>query len=336
MRIYADNTNGSSMMYKTFLINANNIKNLKTNLTYTLMCEIRNLNRTNNTAYYDVNYNFSTAKTAILNPSIWSINSSGLSNGIFKKSFTARVYTERTCDIRASLNVPAGEKCSMEVRYTIVEGDYTNKPLQWTKYRDSSITFPLSEPLRAEGSMDLIDFKNKKIVRNVRKTVLDGNSTYEYWALAIVTTDTNCVSFYIGNTNVRFPNTKIPSTSSIKMNMKCDKFKIVDRRSAGTIIGENCGISNSGAFWITILKSRLTGWSNSLTVEQKIALFRTFLASNNLFFEYESTNPVETPFTAEQLAVADLYTTQDYCQIYCDNETPPLQIDIDYLELGVE
>lgn len=113
----------------------------------------------------------------------------------------------------------------------------------------------------------------------------------------------------------------------------CNKLKVAYADTSDTEHIRNDVADYPTTVVLYIKKLRLTNWSDNLTYDQKVSLINTFIANNPIEIIYELATPTETPFTSEQLAVVDLYTTQDYCNISCDNKTPPLQIDVDYKEL---
>lgn len=79
--------------------------------------------------------------------------------------------------------------------------------------------------------------------------------------------------------------------------LECNRFKTIYEDVSDT---EHCRNNTSEfplVYTVYIKKSRLTGWSDSLTEVEKVALFKAWLASNPLIVRYELAEQVETPLS---------------------------------------
>lgn len=193
LRIVADNSAGSNIKWSNFFIKKYALKNMKPNTDYTIMLETRNRQGNFNTIC--VTSVPSSTNKDIFTTSTYVLYSNIADKQKFKKT-TVSDLSVAYIGVRGYLQTIPGQSGSIEIRLTLVEGDYTNKSLQWTKYRDSSIVFPLVEPLRAlectssdaynlvkNGKYyiaDYVDWKNKEVVRNFAKITLNGTQLIYY------------------------------------------------------------------------------------------------------------------------------------------------------------
>lgn len=209
--------------------------------------------------------------------------------------------------------------------------------------------FPLDEPLRAievpntenynvvkDGKYyiaDYLDWKNKKVVRRIRTNTITGNttSTITMYYLVKSTLGSNLTAVAFPANDKSYGNTStIPGVFSTKTAAKLlgttsDTTNIMNVRF-------NEGISNSSSNQIvlSILKTRISGWSDAWTYTQKLDAIISYLNANNYDVNYILATPTETPFTAEQEAVANLMSFENYTEIIVDDEVEPLNIELNY------
>lgn len=195
----------------------------------------------------------------------------------------------------------------------ICKGELT--PYQ--KYRSNTIQFPLVEPLRKVGDVaDYIDWENKKIVRNVDKIVLDENKIWNMGGRQFE----QCATFYTDTKGTTFRPQKL-----------CNYFPFIDQAYNNNMDVE-CITNNVNSslqmILLQIKKSRLE------TVDG-VGL-NNWLKEHNVVIYEELATPIEEPFNQEQLAVAELMTTQKNCAISVITETEPSKVELKYLKMGVK
>jgi len=113
------------------------------------------------------------------------------------------------------------------------------------------------------------------------KETLNGDNS---WSISAITGTVNTIRFrnYYGITSV---------VNNLSL---CDKFI---NRTADMEAGDYECILISGRSYISINKSRMTGWSDDLTNSEKIDLFKTWLTTNNVLYYYALATPTTTEIT---------------------------------------
>ena len=132
------------------------------------------------------------------------------------------------------------------------------------------------------GISDIFNAIMGLFTQNVGKVILSGGT--EYYAVTLTNTNTVCFRHTLGDGKTLLPD---------EINIIMDRFKT--RLSAGYASDDTewCAHNPNGAalILINILKSRLTGWSDSWTDTQKVAAFKTWLAANPVTVIYQLATP---------------------------------------------
>jgi len=197
----------------------------------------------------------------------------------------------------------------------------------YVQYQNDTKAIYLNEPLREievpntenynvvkDGKYyiaDFVDWKNKNVVRRIAPYRINGT---EIISLGGILENTYRVTIQA------LPGGLV--TNNLKI--LCEQFKL------GYWTGDNDDyehIRSSIQQYPTLVslninKSRLT--------EVSLNGARTWLASNNITGTYILATPTETPFTAEQEAVANLMSFENYTEIIVDDEVEPLNIELNY------
>ncbi|MEG0873048.1 MAG: hypothetical protein RSG48_03705 [Clostridia bacterium] len=148
---------------------------------------------------------------------------------------------------------------------------------------------------------DVIDYGNNSITRRIGKILLNGTEIWGY-----------------GNENATTVRFYKPKDSNIKsMIGLCDKFKHVNSLGA-TLEKEGFSLTTvEGIIYININKTRLKGFTDSMQPNEKVNLFKLFLASNNVTVQYEIAIP-----EIEKIEILDkknLYTYKTVTNITTDS-----------------
>lgn len=109
------------------------------------------------------------------------------------------------------------------------------------------------------------------------KAIFDGSSD-EGWKINLESTNT--ISFSVGNLNGIMNDT----------DRQCDRFKCYDWNTLGGVDAEGFWTATSSN-GVKILKSRLSGWSDSWNGAQKIAAFKAWLSANAVSIVYKNVTP---------------------------------------------
>lgn len=154
-----------------------------------------------------------------------------------------------------------------------VQFEEATSATEYEQYKGNNFTVSLYEPLRGlpNGTFDKIE--NGVLTRNIRLVTFNG---IEGWSFTI--NYTNTVNFRTSVTGLSFNKTPL-----------CDKFT---GKIYNGLDEEGCYIGGSSDVHIRILKSKLTGYSDSLTNDEKVNLFKTWLQSNNVTVYYELATPI--------------------------------------------
>ncbi len=192
-----------------------------------------------------------------------------------------------------------------------VENKYTNLMIEEgttvTKYEQyKGVTLKniyLDEPLRKVGNVsDYIDFKNKKVVRNVR-----------YLSFAVA--DMNNIEDYPGWKNVPYISDEFPD-----LNTRLDSV---------TSVMDNITGLNNGAVGINTVRSK----NNSLLFFNKSEIYNSLTQTQwkeqypNLVFELIYVLPTAIE---QSIELQELPSYEDYTKIQVLTEVSPSRIDVEY------
>ena len=144
--------------------------------------------------------------------------------------------------------------------FQIEEG---NKETDYEPYKGQTTNIYLNEPLRKVGdAVDYIDFKNKKVVRNVKERVFDGTERWELGASGINTVNQR---FYLADSDLL-------SNGRLLSNILVEKYP--GRASIFTQDVEGCNISNGIFYQLKINKTYLT----NLNYDVSVSGFKKYLS----------------------------------------------------------
>lgn len=221
-------------------------------------------------------------------------------NNVFYTNVGTGTFTKSSNSILPNLDFPISIKSSGdEGKINVTSSDGTNT----TNYTVTLPTGTVGGKL-LNGVQDTID-STGLFTKKVGKIILNGT---ESWIFADSTTTTarfQCAT--TRNLIKLYPNNDSNCLLS-------DKFKTDITVNGYT---EVIATHNYYGIQMMILKSRLTGWSDSLTSTQKVTLLQTYLASNNVTVYYELATPVTTQLTLPKLNIFDnitYITTQNAVQ----------------------
>ena len=170
-----DNSSGSNTMHINFFIKINNI-HVKPNTQYTIFSEIRN---------------GSLARSITLNQNVDKDlfkESKGIgtvqanAGGIFKTLVTTKDVLTNDMNLRCYSSVYSGEKSSFDIRMMILEGNWTDKEVEYEQYKSNEHTIDLQDNELVKLTDDIKDTieidKNRNVSLNKRigKAVLDENT----------------------------------------------------------------------------------------------------------------------------------------------------------------
>ena len=126
-----------------------------------------------------------------------------------------------------------------------------------------------------DGTADVHNLISGSGIQKVGKVVLNGNET---WSIQ----STNYI------TVARFDGTVLSNAALINANkIICDKFTSLYGNDTDIEHIRNSTTAVPNNIVVYVLKSRLTGWTDSWTYAQKIAAFKTWLSSNPVIVLYE-------------------------------------------------
>ena len=211
-----------------------------------------------------------------------------------------------------------------EAETMIVEGSTT--PDKYIPYYNETTNIYLDEPLRKRVDYsDYIDFINGKVVRNIKEYIFNGSNDDNY---VFNSDNTNTLGINILPNKIDSPALK--PMSYIGAPIICNKFNylndITDKEhiysSNGTQIDETKRISNIRLY---LNKSRLEGYSSSMTNTQKIELLKTWLSSNNITVDYILLTP-----TQETITLPNIPTIEENNTLNIEAEITPSQVYIKY------
>lgn len=182
----------------------------------------------------------------------------------------------------------------------------------------TGVDYPITLPVGYLGASLPNGVKDTATMKNVGKIVLNGSESG--WGVGYNTDTITTTVFEI------FISTARTYQNSTTIPCMCDKLlPVIPNRWVEVI--ERITQMSTNKFSIRINRSRLVGYSDSLTAEQKIALLKTYLASNNVTVYYELATPVPITLTLPKIA-----TYQDYTAITTTNAVKPnLTLNYNYV-----
>lgn len=145
------------------------------------------------------------------------------------------------------------------------------------------------------GVADSFDAASGQGIKNILKLVFDGASTN----LDVFSGAANA-----GNT-IAFRTSGGTAVMGAKQLIVSDRLKTYAKDDLFVGNFEGCAISVTSATYIIlrILKSRLSGWSESWTADQKVAAFKTWLAANPVTVLYPLAAPTAISGTAQAVPI---------------------------------
>lgn len=244
-----------------------------------------------------------------------SSNTTYFLQGLYKKANGETMYpTSMASKIPIEENVLMG--VGIIIRAGVELDNVTFKPMlfiwdekgrPYQQYRETTINFPLTEPLRRVNDIaDYIDWKNRQVVRNIEKVVLDGN---EKWGLQSKEATSTVMRYHIKKYTNKYLSTHFIHNSQTDNRLV---FLNSDKNLYMRINKETTGVANTDA---------------NATVLEKM---KTWLSNNNVTVICQLETPTYEPFTEEQNAIADLILTPNYCNITSSNEVKPSKIEFSY------
>ena len=268
-----DNSSGSNTMHINFFIKINNI-HVKPNTQYTIFSEIRN---------------GSLARSITLNQNVDKDlfkESKGIgtvqanAGGIFKTLVTTKDVLTNDMNLRCYSSVYSGEKSSFDIRMMILEGDWTDKEVEYEQYKSN------------EHTIDLQDNELVKLTDDIKDTIeIDKNgnvSLNKKIGKAVLDENTNPT---IASQN--YPNLFFFSLSALGMNVNSlkaisdyftfvDDTRITDNASANTYLEYGQFAFRHGTV------DRIYFKIANITTETD---FKAWLSENNVTVYYELAEP---------------------------------------------
>ena len=170
----------------------------------------------------------------------------------------------------------------------------------------------LDEPLRkVDEYADYIDFKNQKVVRNIKRLTVDGTESGYAWGNWASESDKTTMVFTFQVSNSIKPLSRLGKLYS-------DEFKPLEQLEFNN---DKEGIFQGGdTFHIRINKSRLNG--------ETVNDFKNWLSSNNIYVYYILKTPIE-----EQITIPKLCTPKsEVMNISSGTTLLPSSMDIKYYQ----
>lgn len=164
-----------------------------------------------------------------------------------------------------------------------------------TKIAVNSKDYSLPQTLYAlsDSVSDSYDLVNGSGTQKIGCYVLDGSN------MALCSSVSSGSTVYFTDHNV----------NSLNCHVLCNRFVCTDPDDLWLTDAEGICIDDTdGGLRLRISKLRLPGWSDSLTDEQKIAAFKSWLSSNSVTVLYELTAPQNISGTAQRI-LTDGHTT---------------------------
>jgi len=154
-----------------------------------------------------------------------------------------------------------------------------------------------------DGTCDSYDTMSGVLTQQTGRLSLNGSET---WLRSTTMPD-------LANTTAFRATASSSTQSESSISVNSDKFAPVIRYSntSPSIVTSNieCAAGGNGYIAIRINKSRLTGWSDTWTDAQKIAAFKTWLASNPVTVLYKLSAQSTTQYTKSAIKPFDPYTS---------------------------
>ena len=200
------------------------------------------------------------------------------SNTTFKYTFTT--------GLDGIADIVIGAKGNNDLGHTI-----TNVQLEESRTRTGAIShqsnsLPLTIPMRSlpDGTCDTLNLLTGEHVQNIGKLIISDNVKY---------------SSVDSNNHVMFT---MPSSASElhtpnrqQTGVYCDRFIVRDIYGVERDFeGIELGTTNPRSVFIKISKSKLQGYQDSLTADQKTELFKDWLRGNPITLQYQLEEPIVT------------------------------------------
>lgn len=166
----------------------------------------------------------------------------------------------------------------------------------------------LDEPLRKIGDYaDYIDFKNQKVIRNIKEITLNGS---ENWRLQ-GTNENGIISFIYSISNETAPSTiSIPALST---HYSYKTTSLSNTTEQGFFVQRGAGVTN---IYIRMLNEDIAD----------IAAFKTWLSENNVMIYYQMATPTEEP-----ISLPTLQTFKNTTIMSVDTTVLPSNIKVTYI-----
>lgn len=206
-------------------------------------------------------------------------------------------YIQIACKRYGNVECKGTYKPMLELGSTATEYEPYHEPITTHIYLD--------EPLRKVGDYsDYIDFKNQKVVRNVKEITLNGS---ENWRLQ-GTNENGIISFIYSISNETAPSTTSISALSSHYPYKATSFS--NTTEQGFFVQRGAGVTN---IYIRMLN-------------EDIAAFKTWLSENNVTIYYQMATPTE-----ELISLPTLQTFKDTTIMSVDTTVLPSNIKATYI-----
>lgn len=222
------------------------------------------------------------------------------------KSNKSSIWVNNTGIYYARVATPYGSLCKVKLNIQFEQG---NKETPYTPYKESIISYALTQPLRSLPNGVCDEIIGNKVIRRIGKVVLNGSENWRLRKNLNSGISTFSVNTENGLNDFLFPyNNK---TSRNKNIIICDNFVTIATIAAVNsieAISKSCisvisnGSDNHFGVYINIEQSKLTANSE--------AGFKSWLSSNPATLYYELLNPIEEelPIRLQTLESYD-YTT---------------------------
>lgn len=178
---------------------------------------------------------------------------------------------------------------------------------EFEPYTETNANLPITSPLYDGDYIEVYADGSGKIVRKMKKMVLDGSTN------ALNGTDGFLENGY--NYAYLFLNRSLQAHLTSKSSIGVGKNLIESLIEGISLSPFNKSVS-------LVLSDERSGALSTDTKEERIAKFNTWLQSNPVTVVYELATSTEEPLTAEQVqAFKQLYTFDNVTNVICDGET---------------
>ena len=303
--IYTQKENGWANLRQSNLTTSNTYYNiamksgaldLKPNTQYTYIVEFANVTKNNNTdiisrlaLVQDGGGVFTYSKSIPLRQ---------IESGVTLKYLFTTINDLSSVSLFYSYLNLYNNSIDFDVRFTIVEGDYTNTDIDYEPYKESITTIPLLHDMRSlpNGTRDTIYYKDGKWYdeQRVGQKILTGNEN---------------ISIYTYNGTNGIQVTDFFNENLMRASGMCNYSSKVGQYYSSNAIW--CGVNTKHMFWIAILD--LLGLST-------VAEFKTWLSSHNVEIIYELAKPIITEITDPEMinALENIRTFKNITHITAD------------------